>query len=49
MTQQTAAPTDAQVLADEFPEFDAEVIEAMLGDQGGDAADVRFALRVSVL
>ena len=47
-TQQTAAApaTDAQVLAAEFPDIDAGLIEAMLEDQGGDAADVRFALRV---
>lgn len=47
-TQQTAAlpQTDAQVLAAEFPAIDAGLIEVMLEDQGGDAADVRFALRV---
>ena len=42
-----APATDAQVLAAEFPDIDAGLIEAMLEDQGGDAADVRFALRVS--
>ena len=49
MTQQTAAPTDAQVLAAEFPQFAADVIEVMLEDQGGDAAEVRFQLRVRCL
>ena len=47
-TQETAARplTDAQMLAAEFPAIDAGLIEAMMEDQGGDAADVRFALRV---
>ncbi len=34
------------MLAAEFPAIDAGLIGAMLEDQGGDAADVRFALRV---
>lgn len=42
-----ARQSDAEMLAAEFPEYDASLIACMLQDQGGDVKDVRYALQVS--
>lgn len=43
--QKAAAISDAQALAAEFPDFEADLISSMLQDQGGDVRDVRFCLQ----
>ena len=42
-----ARQSDAEVLAADFPDYDASLIACMLQDQGGDVRDVRYALQVS--